>query len=350
MQQKQYYLESLESEILAIAPIQNLDDILILTQLGILYRFSLIKQSLTKISHIQLPPLNKSNDAYRPPHYDLYVSDNGLFSAIVINYGQNGMVIDHTSGQIILNLNCGDYYSELVPFSVAFTVLNQDDIIIYRTDWNRLDSFNLTQKNSSTDRLIQPDKDQQPEHYLDYFHGKLYVSPTGEFILDDGWVWQIMAITHIWSLHHWLKQNPFESENGQSLQSIAFEEEGWNYPMCWLDHRSFAMWQTLISQQEHDGTQGVESVFCPHIRINTILAQHILHSEIWKFPQQTQEVFNLYVNADILIIVGSENISLYHIQSRDLIKQFPNTLPQKHYLKRRSLCTFKSKTVIETHY
>lgn len=61
MQQKQYYLESLESEILAIAPIQNLDDILILTQLGILYRFSLIKQSLTKISHIQLPPLNKSN-------------------------------------------------------------------------------------------------------------------------------------------------------------------------------------------------------------------------------------------------------------------------------------------------
>lgn len=61
MQQKQYYLESLESEILTIAPIQSLDDILILTQLGILYRFSLIKQSLTKISHIQLPPLNKSN-------------------------------------------------------------------------------------------------------------------------------------------------------------------------------------------------------------------------------------------------------------------------------------------------
>ncbi|MDM1763199.1 MULTISPECIES: hypothetical protein [unclassified Acinetobacter] len=61
MQQKQYYLESLESEILAIAPIQSLDDILILTQLGILYRFSLIKQSLTKISHIQLTPLNKSN-------------------------------------------------------------------------------------------------------------------------------------------------------------------------------------------------------------------------------------------------------------------------------------------------
>lgn len=56
MQQKQYYIESL-----AIAPIQNLDDILISTQLGILYRFSLIKQSLTKISHIQLPPLNKSN-------------------------------------------------------------------------------------------------------------------------------------------------------------------------------------------------------------------------------------------------------------------------------------------------
>ena len=340
----------LKSPILSIAPIEQQDALLLCTVDG-LYQWNFSSQKLMRIMSITLPTLPESNDPYRPPHYQLYSSKSGLYSAIVINYGQFGQVFDHKEKNVILNLNGQHYYDNMVPFSLAFCTLEQDDIVIYRSDWNRLDSFNLTQKKSSTERDIAPyQQENRPEHYLDYFHGALSVSPDGKYLLDDGWLWQGIAMTHLCSLQDWLTKNPFESEDGKSLQSIAFEEEGWDYPICWQTEDTFLMWQNVVSAEEHDGAQGHESVVCPHVRMNQILADQSIQTELWKMPEQTQKILNMYADDGKLMIIGNENISIYDIHSRQCIKQIPNTLPQKQHINRHSLWSFQQHHLIETPY
>lgn len=265
MQQKQYSLTQLDSEILAISPIEADENLLyILTIQGHLYCYHIAEQQLQPVyaEAITLPILNTREAHYHTPSYNLKCSGNGRFIAIYVDYGQFGIIIDTNTQNVVLGIDTQNYHEDTVPFSLAFSTFEHDDIVIYRSDWNRLETFNLSKNISNTVRYIAPyERGNRPEHYLDYFHGALYVSPTAKYILDDGWVWQGIARAHLWSLTDWFSKNPFESENGQSLQSIAFEEEGWNYPICWLDHYTFAMWQTIISTEEHDGTDGYESPF-----------------------------------------------------------------------------------------
>jgi hypothetical protein len=81
-----------------------------------------------------------------------------------------------------------------------------------------------------------------PEHYLDYFHGQLTVSPEGEYVADNGWVWHPVGVVRTWSARRWLKENIWESEDGPTAKDLVWRAYFWQGPLCWIDNRRLAIW------------------------------------------------------------------------------------------------------------
>ncbi len=355
MQQKQYLIEQLDSDILAINPIEaDENSLYLLTQHGDLYYYHISKQQLIQVyKAITLPILNhRELRHYGTPVYDMKCSANGKFVAIFVNYGQFGIVIDIEKQQTILNIDTQNYYEDTVPFSLAFTTFEHDDIIIYRSNWNKLDTFNLTKQSSTTERTIAPYEDERPEHYLDYFHGALYVSPNAEYILDDGWVWQPVAVPSIWSIRTWLTQNPFESEDGTSLTQSCYRDN-WGYPMCWINDETVSLWRIeLWDEDEFDLKNIPENKLGVHLikPLSESMWDDNYSPNYWQMPEHTQKILNMYADDDKLMIIGNENISIYDISTRTLLKQIDNHLSQKQHKKRKNLFSYYENTIFETQY
>lgn len=169
------------------------------------------------------------------PH--LHASGTGEFAAVVSDYGRYGQVIDLRSGEVTLRLDGGEYHPETVPFSFAFAEIDGRTHAIHRTDWNRLDVSDpatgvlLTQRAPTTFQGEEP----PPEHYLDYFHGAILVSPDGKHVADDGWVWHPVGAPTVWSLSRWVIENVWESEDGPSKRDVCAREYYWDHGMAWLD-------------------------------------------------------------------------------------------------------------------
>jgi hypothetical protein len=166
----------------------------------------------------------------------LHVSSRGELAAVVNDYGRWGEVVDLRSGSATLSLDGGDYCEETVPFSFAFAELRGRTFAIHRTDWNRLDISDpatgelLSARGPTRYAAGEP----RPEHYLDYFHGALLVSPSSTRVLDDGWVWHPVGLPSVWSLEKWL-ENVWESEDGQSRMDLCARNSSWNGPFTWID-------------------------------------------------------------------------------------------------------------------
>jgi hypothetical protein len=139
----------------------------------------------------------------------LHCSKRGEFAVVVNDYGRYGQVIDLRSGAVTFALDGGDYHPATVPFSFAFADMFGCVVAVHRTALNRLDVSDpstgelLTQRSPTSYRSGE----ERPEHYLDYFHGALYLSPSGAHILDDGWVWHPVGVPTVWSLNRWMSQN-----------------------------------------------------------------------------------------------------------------------------------------------
>ena len=173
----------------------------------------------------------------------LHVSPSGRFAAVVNDYGRYGVVIDLVSGDITLRLDGGDYHPETVPFSLAFASSGDGDVVVHRTAWNRLDVSDAASGRLLTERgptSYQRGED-RPDHYLDYFHGRLYLSPDGARLLDDGWVWHPIGIPEVWDLGRWLSENAWESEDGPSKISLDGRDYYWDHGMCWIDSERVAV-------------------------------------------------------------------------------------------------------------
>ena len=356
MQQKQYSLTQLDSDILAICPIEaDKNSLYILTIQGHLYCYQITEQQLQPVcaEAITLPTLNNRElRHYGTPVYDMKCSDNGKFIAIFVDYGQFGIVIDTKTQNVVLEIDTQNYYEDTVPFSLAFSTFEYDDIVIYRSDWNKLDTFNLTQQSSPTERTIAPYEDERPEHYLDYFHGALYVSPNGENILDDGWVWQPVAVPSAWSIRTWLTKNPFESEDGASLVQPCYRDN-WDYPMCWINNETVALWHIeLWDEDEFDLKPIPENKLGVHLikPLSENMWDNDYVPRYWEMPEQSQKILNLYADQGKLIVIGNENISIYDITNQTFIAQITNTSPNKQHLKRHSLWAFQKNILIETPY
>lgn len=173
----------------------------------------------------------------------LYASQDGRFAAVVNDYGRYGRVIELQSGNVTLMMDGGNYCSETVPFSFAFADWQGQTLAIHRTAWNRLDVSDASSGQLLTERgpTSYERGQERPVHYLDYFHGRLYISPQGTHILDDGWVWHPVGIPVVWSIDRWLSENVWESEDGATRKEVCAREGYWDCGYAWLDEETVAI-------------------------------------------------------------------------------------------------------------
>jgi len=232
--------------IVDIAPVyqDSLSLWLILTDDCRLIRFDADTSELTHIGSTDLQPEPPHKSWSGPnPRQRLHASRNGAFIAVVNDYGRYGQVIDARSGKLTMSLDGGDYYPGTVPLSFTFADLHGRVIAIHRTAWNRLDVSDPATGKLLTDRSPTSYRsgEERPEHYLDYFHGALYVSPNGTHILDDGWVWHPIGIPTAWSLERWISDNAWESEDGPTRLLLCGRSYYWDHAVAWLDESRVAI-------------------------------------------------------------------------------------------------------------
>lgn len=178
------------------------------------------------------------------PKRTLHVSPGGEMAAVVESRGRFGIVIDLDAGRPTMRLDRGGYRFKHSEFPAAFFEVDGRLRLVHGTDWNRLDISDPRTGALLTDRSPTSycSGEERPEHYLDYFHGGLAVSPGGEWIVDNGWVWMPIGCVTAWSLRRWIKGNPWESEDGPSKRWLCGRHYYWDGPLCWIDDRTVAIW------------------------------------------------------------------------------------------------------------
>jgi len=172
----------------------------------------------------------------------LHGSRSGRFAAVVNDYGRFGEVIDLRSGRVTMTLDNGGSHEDTVPFSLAFARHQGRDVVVHRTDWNRLDVCDPGTGELLTGRgptRCRPGES-PPGHYLDYFHGALYLSPDGTRIYDDGWFWPPLGIPVAWEMPSWLDGNRWESEDGPTRIEFCLLEH-WDRAFTWIGSQYVAI-------------------------------------------------------------------------------------------------------------
>jgi hypothetical protein len=166
-----------------------------------------------------------SNWAGRVRGPALHTSPDGRFAAAVTDYGRHGAIVDLASGTVTLELDRGDYHPEQTAFPVAFLGTQ----VVAATDWNRLDVFDAATGRQLTER--DPDGDQA----LDYFFGALVASPSGRWLLADGWVWAPMGVPMV-----------LDGRTLDHSRRLAERAYAWGDPVAWLDD------ETVVQQRIGD--------------------------------------------------------------------------------------------------
>lgn len=171
----------------------------------------------------------------------LRISPDRNLVAIFQTYGRFGLVIDLDARKVTMKLERDDDYSDLTTFPLAFFRHEHQIFLVHGTKWNRLDISDpwtgklLTHRDDPAFRLVgnRPETD---EHYVDFFHGKLLVSPDHEWIVDQGWEWHPLGSVTSWNIKSWLLSNKWESEDGPTKKILWWGKEDWNDPMCWISN------------------------------------------------------------------------------------------------------------------
>jgi ribA/ribD-fused uncharacterized protein len=173
----------------------------------------------------------------------LEISQDGIFAAVANTNGQYGFVIDLAQGKITMRLDRNQYHIENCNFSMSFFEKDQRTLFVHATDWNRLDVSDPKSGLLLTKRETpKAEKNWYPEHYLDYFHCSVQVSPNASWIVDNGWVWSPVGQVRTWSLTRWLTENIWESEDGPTKKRLCNRSYFWDGPVCWIDNRTLAVW------------------------------------------------------------------------------------------------------------
>lgn len=176
------------------------------------------------------------------PETGLHVSPCGAYVFVYQASGALGALIRLDEGVVVRGVSRGDYRPANSFFPAAFWVYRARTLLVAGTDWNRLDIIDCMSGNVLTERGPHSYQDGvAPPHYLDYFHGTLTVSQESGLIADGGWVWHPVGIIRSWSLESWL-QNPWESEDGDSVRGLAYRDYFWDSPMCWVNGSTLAVW------------------------------------------------------------------------------------------------------------
>jgi hypothetical protein len=174
----------------------------------------------------------------------LCVSSGNDYGAIYQVSNSHACVFNLRTGAVTARISRGDYGIENSSFPIAFFESAGRPLMVAATDWNRLDIIDPATGALLTDRGPTSYRrgEQQPPHYLDYFHAGISVSPDATSVVDNGWFWHPLGIVRSWNLRDWLERNPWESEDGPSLKTLAARAYYWDGPTCWIDDSTIAIW------------------------------------------------------------------------------------------------------------
>ncbi len=319
--------------------------LLVLTTDGSLHGVDLDTGCRTTPCSVSLPPLPPptGHTAFGTPAYRLHASPDGRYAAIVTDYGRHGLVVDVATGSPTMQLDGGDYYPHTVPFSACFLRHRDRTIFVHRTAWNRLDAADPATGASLTARDIAPyANDERPEHYLDYFHGRLMPSLDGSRLFDDGWVWQPVSIPRAWSVDAWLDANPFESEDGESVVSLT-QRDDWDTPACWIDSRHIAYWGLADWDEDEFAETGQDA----GVRILDVT--EALQSNDRRIPMATEpdRIGNLFSDGASLYVATPDGTTIWSIGSGTPLGTLPGFVARRHDPVRGSLIAFDAGTIAE---
>jgi hypothetical protein len=233
-------LEPLPAHIRDIQPIDALAQSawIALTENGALARIDLDQRSYSWLAQVPEGVVHMRQELA------LLLSVDGSMAAVVNNYGQYGVVIDLQTGLETMRLDRGTYHNNVSAFPVAFFEQGGQTLLIHGTAWNRLDVSDPKTGEVLTGRVSPAyvSGKPRPEHYLDYFHCCLTISPDQEWVVDNGWVWQPTGEVVIWNLRRWMQENVWESEDGPSRKVLCWREYYWDGPLCWVGGQTLAVW------------------------------------------------------------------------------------------------------------
>ncbi len=258
-------------------------------------------------------------------HPKLHVSHEGAFAAVVNDFGQYGTVVDLGTGQVTMTLDGGGYHPETVPFSATFAVHDGRPVLVHRTAWNRLDVSDPADGTLLTERgpTAYGRDEQRPANYLDYFHGRLFLSPDGSRLLDDGWVWHPIGIPTTWSLDRWLSDNVWESETGTSRVDLAARGYYWNHGFCWLDESRVVV--EGIGEDDLDIVDGVRIFDLDEIDGSQTRFRQAI--EVHSFAGPTGRFF---ADGDLLFSSDASGLSVWDLPNGALIDQIRGFEPSAH--------------------
>jgi hypothetical protein len=314
--------EPVPAPILDIQPLARLDRNLwvALTGAGELLQLDLDQGSAATVCRLPPSDLNLSQKV------SLLLSGNGRFAALTNPRGRHGVVIDLLEGRATMLLDRDDYHNEHCTFPVAFFEEGSRTLLIHGTDWNRLDiSDPLSGELLTTRSPTSYNRgEQRPEHYLDYFHCRLCVSPDGTHVAEDGWVWHPVGEVVVWGLRPWLGGNVWEAEDGASKRCLC-HRDSWDLPLCWVGADRLAVW----------GYGQEDTAMIPAVRIFDVVGGE----EVRWFPgPQGELAFDEYLYS----FDPTEGTSGWDIDTGERLLREEVFCPLRHHPSARSFLTLEA--------
>jgi hypothetical protein len=166
--------------------------------------------------------------------------------AVAEEKGRRALVIEPENGRITLRLERQNYHAQHCAFPIGFFELDGRLLLVHATEWNRLDVSDPHTGELLTAREHEPvgsgPGKHCPTHHLEYFHGRLTLSPDGMRAAESGWIWTPVAMPRVFSVERWMRDNVWESEDGPSVRDLPGTEWDWDIPIAWLDTTTVAVW------------------------------------------------------------------------------------------------------------
>jgi hypothetical protein len=229
-----------------------------------------------------------------------------------------------------MRLDGGHYHEDTVAFSACFVRHEGREVLIHRTDWNRLDASDPSTGALLTERRDGRVKDGKfaKDRHLDYFHGELLASPNGSRLFDDGWIWHPASMPRAWSVTDWLTANPWESETGASVIDLTMRQD-WGLPACWIGEQHVALWGLANWDDEScedlpDGPDGAG------VRVLDVTTTERLPDSRWPMALEDDRVVEMFSDGTRLYVAAMTGTTVWDIASRTQIVAFPGFVGRMH--------------------
>ncbi|MEW4372526.1 hypothetical protein [Paenibacillus kandeliae] len=234
------------------------------------WKIDLLSGAVQRIAQLDLMEFHATHPV------QLVISPCGRFAAVSNTLGRHAVVLNLESGNMVMELNRGEYHYDKSTYPLAFVQRDQQVLLIHGKDWNRLELTSLLPDVRAISERPVPqvhsDSYSRDDHYLDYFHGQLHVSPDGKYVAETGWAWTPVGITVAWSMDDWMN-NVWESEDGESRDRIWSPLIDWDVPMVWLDHERLAIWgqvdEDMLDEEDWDTEGTAPAILIYHVNQRT---------------------------------------------------------------------------------